>query len=137
MSVPKDRRMEGELTVNTMARSTCAYVIQILGNEKNFPVEQMWFTNQLRNTAVHIDLCCWKANNIYVKQSQFLYEKRMKLEEEAGDACNVMLELINIAKQVYHMPTKRYHYLSNQYVELRNKIRNWYKSDKVRLLPTV
>ena len=97
----------------------------------------MWFNNHLREIALHIDICCWKANNIYVNNSEFLYEKRLKLEAEAGDSCTTMLELINIGKQLYHMTTKRYLYLTNQYVELRKKIRNWYKSDRDRLKPTV
>lgn len=137
MSVPKDKRAEGELTINTMARSVCVYVLKITENEKNFPPEQMWFNNHFREIALYIDICCWKANNIYVNNSEFLYEKRLKLEAEAGDSCTTMLELINIGKQLYHMTTKRYLYLTNQYVELRKKIRNWYKSDRDRLKPTV
>lgn len=135
MSVPKDRRDEGELAVNTMARNICTYILQIIGNPKNFSPEQMWFNNYLRQTALHIDLCCWRANNIFVGKSQELFEKRMKFEIEAGDSCTIMLELINIGRQLYHMPTKRYKYITDQYVGLRKKIRNWYKSDHERLNP--
>ena len=132
MSVPKDSRREGELAINVAARSICTHVLSITGNEKNFPKEQEWFCLQLRNTALAIDLKCWKANNIYVS-SEALYTKRLELEAEAGDACTTMLELINIARHLYHMPTKRYRYLTDQNVELRRKIRNWYKSDRERL----
>lgn len=137
MSVPKDKRTEGQLTVNIMARNICIYVLKIVENQKNFPLEQIWFNNHLREMALHIDVCCWKANNIYVGDSQMMFEKRMKFEIEAGDSCTTMLELINIGKQLYHMPTKRYKYLVDQYVELRKKIRNWYKSDRERLKPVI
>ena len=120
MSVPKDKRTEGELTINTEARRICTHVLRITGNEKNFPKEQEWFTNRLREVAISIDLNCWKANNIYVS-SEALYNKRLSLEAEAGG--------------LYHMPTKRYKYLTDQYVELRKHIRNWYKSDRERLKP--
>ena len=136
MSVPKDKRTEGDLAINTEARRICTYVLQITGNEKNFPKEQEWFCNLLRTVAINIDLCCWKANNIYVGDSERLYEKRLGLEAEAGDACTTMLELINIGRSLYHMPTKRYRYLTGQYVELRKKIRNWYRSDRERLRPS-
>lgn len=134
MSVPKDKRTEGQLIINTEARRICTHVLRILGNEKNFPKEQEWFTDKMREVAIGIDLKCWKANNIYVS-SEALYNKRLSLEAEAGDACTEMLELINIGRGLYHMPTKRYKYLTDQYVELRKHIRNWYKSDRERLKP--
>ena len=134
ISVPKDKRTEGELAINTDARRICTYVLRITGNDKKFPKEQEWFTNLLREKAIGIDLNCWKANNIYVN-SQTLYDKRMALEAEAGDACTEILEIINIGRSLYHMSTKRYKYLTDQYVELRKKIRNWYKSDRERLKP--
>lgn len=66
MSVPKDKRTEGELAINTEARRICTYVLRITGNDKKFPKEQEWFTNLLREKAIGIDLNCWKANNIFV-----------------------------------------------------------------------
>lgn len=135
MSVPKDKRTEGELAINSEARGICKHLLQILGNEKNFPKEQEWFTNRLRETALDIDLKCWKANNIRVDKSEELYTKRLGLQAEAGDECTEMLELLNVAKGLYHMPSKRYYGLTDQYVGLRKHIRNWYKSDRERLKP--
>lgn len=73
MSVPKDKRTEGELAINSEARGLCKHLLQILWNEKNFPKAQEWFTNKLRETALDIDLKCWKANNIRVDKSEELY----------------------------------------------------------------
>lgn len=134
MSVPKDKRTEGQLSINTAARSICKYVLEITGNEKNFPPGQEWFLNRLRDTALGIDLNCWKANNVYVN-SEASYNKRLSLQAEAGDSCTEMLEMVNIARGLYHMPTKRYRYLTDRYVGLRKDIRNWYKSDRERLRP--
>ena len=134
MSVPKDKRSEGQLAINTAARAICRHVLEITGNEKNFSKDQEWFTNMMRETALLIDTLCWKANNIYAS-TEALYEKRLELEAEAGDLCTTMLEYINIARGLYHMPTKRYRYLTDQYTDLRKRIRNWYKSDRERLKP--
>lgn len=134
MSVPKDKRSDGELSINTEARSICTHVLRITGNENNFPKDLEWFTDRLRQTALDIDLNCWRANNIFVS-SEAMYQKRLMLEAEAGDACTIMLELLNIAKGLYHMQTKRYKYLTDQYAALRKHIRNWYKSDRERLKP--
>lgn len=135
MSVPKDKRTDGELAINREARGICTHLLKILGNEKNFPKDQEWFANRMRGVALDVDLKCWKANNIYVDKSEDLYRKRLGLEAEAGDECTEMLELINIAKGLYHMPSKRYYNLTDQYSRLRKRIRNWYKSDQERLRP--
>lgn len=137
MSVPKDKRTDGVLAVNVAARSACVYLLKITSNEKHFPMNQQWFCQKLRETALEIDLKCWEANNIYVADSMQRYNARLALQAEAADKCTEMLELINIARSVYHMQTKRYWYLTNQYSDLRKQIRNWYSSDKERLKPTL
>lgn len=134
MSVPKDKRDMGQLAINTTARRICTHVLRITGNDKNFPPDQQWFLNRLRETALNIDLKCWRANNIYVK-SESDYHNRSTLQKEAGDDCTDMLELINISKPLFHMSTKRYRYLTDQYAELRKDIRNWEKSDRRRYMP--
>ena len=135
MSVPKDKRNEGQLAVNTAARAICVHVLKITGNEKNFPPDQEEFAQKLRDIALQIDLDCWNANNIKVGSSEKLYRDRLDLEEKAARECTDMLELLNIAKPLYHMSSKRYKYLTDAYVRLRKMIRNWYQSDRDRLNP--
>ena len=105
MSVPKDKRIKGQLAINTAARQICTHVLTIVGNEKNFPTDQQWFLNRLRETALNIDLKCWRANNIYVN-SEADYHNRSSLQKEAGDDCTDMLELINISKSLFHIDRK-------------------------------
>ena len=91
MSVPKDARKEGTLTVNVAARAICTHVLHITANQNRFPPDQWHFIQIMRNTAIDIDMKCWKANNIYVGNSMPLYEKRMALEAVAGAQCTAML----------------------------------------------
>ncbi len=135
MSVQKDKRKTGDLDVNTKARAICVHVLHITKTVKNFPPEQEAFTQRIRDLAIQIDLDCWNANNIKVGDSVELYHDRLKLEEKAARECTDMLELINIARPLYHMRTDRYVYLTNEYVALRKMIRNWYRSDRERLRP--
>lgn len=72
------------MAINSEARGLCKHLLQILGNEKNFPKEQEWFTNRLRETALDIDLKCWKANNIRVDKSEELYTKWMNTTRPFG-----------------------------------------------------
>lgn len=102
MSVPKDKRTSGELTVNTEARGICTHVLRITGNQKKFPPGQEWFLDRFRETALGIDLDCWKANNIYV-DSKERYQERMALQQRAADSCTDMLEMINIGLKAYRM----------------------------------
>lgn len=72
MSVPKDKRTEGELAINTEARRICTYVLRITGNDKKFPKEQEWFTNLLREKAIGIDLNCWKGTTKAYGQKELI-----------------------------------------------------------------
>ena len=135
MSVPKDKRDEGELAVNTVARSICVHILNITGNEKNFPVTQSHYITMMQDLAIQIDLDCWKANNILVGDSERYYRDRLELQDKAAGECTDMLELINIAKPLFHMNSKRYKYLTTQYAKLRKMIRAWHKSDQGRLKP--
>lgn len=135
MSVPKDKRKIGELAVNTAARSICTHILKITGNDKKFPPDQLEYTNRMRDLALQIDLDCWEANNIRVGNSKEKYDDRLRLQEKAKRECTNMLEMINIAQPLYHMSTKRYEYLTEQYTNLRSMITSWEESNKRRLNP--
>lgn len=135
MSVPKDKRKQGELAVNVAARGACNYVLRITENRKKFPEAHQDLVELLRRTAIDIDLKCWRANNTIVGRNEQAYHGRLRLEEEAAKLCMDILELINITKPLVHMDGKRYRYLVTQYAGLRKMIRAWYKSDRDRLKP--
>ena len=134
MSVPVPKRTSGELEINTLARSLCVYTLQITDNEKNFPGCRS-FVENVRDAALEIHMLCWRANNIRVSGDAERYAARMEAQNKAADRCNDLYALIEIAKPLYHMSSKRAVYWQGLVVGVRNSIRAWHESDAKRLRP--
>lgn len=135
MSVPVPLRGTGKLEVNTKAQELCVYTLKITSNAKNFPPAQDAFTQKIRDAAVEIHTLCWEANNIKVGGSEERYRARLELQARAADRCNALCAMIEIAKPLFHLPSKRATYWIGQVAEVRNQIRAWRESDMKRLKP--
>ena len=135
MSVPVPKRNTGELEINTVARELCVHTLRITANEKIFTEDQRAFTERIRATAIEIYTTCWKANNIKVGTSSRRYETRIRQEAHAGDLCNELYALIEIAKPLFHLRSTKAIYWQKLTVGVRNRIRAWYDSDVNRLRP--
>lgn len=132
MSVPVNERSHGKLEVCVKAHSLCCYTLQITANEKIFiPRFQESLTRSISDTALSIHMLCWGANNIIVKTADDL-RMRSNYQEEAIVKCNVLLSLIDIAKSIFHLTTKRVIYWSELVMETRSLIRSWRESDRKR-----
>ena len=135
MSVPVPKRKPGELEVNTEARELCVYTLRITGNAKTFPLDQASFSEEMRRTALQIHTLCWRANNIKVAGDAQRYYDRLKTQDIAGDLCNDLYAMIEVAKPLYHLSSRRCVYWQNMVVNLRTRIRAWRESDAKRLKP--
>lgn len=135
MSVPVPNRGQGELEVNTKARELTVYTLRILENEKWFPQSQRAFIEMLQNCAIEIQALCWEANNIRVDGNEQEYGRRLRLQKEAASKCNRMSMLIETAKPLFHLRSKRVRYWINLTKELRKTIKGWHDSDVKRLAP--
>ena len=135
MSVPVPKRGHGELEVNTKARNLAVYTLRILANPKHFPQDQAAFIETIRETTLEISALCWEANNIRVEDDPARYERRIQKQDEAADLCNRLCHLIEIAKPLFHLDTKRVRYWIGLANELRGLIRGWRKKDVQRLKP--
>ncbi|MBQ8707745.1 MAG: hypothetical protein IJ523_06650 [Succinivibrionaceae bacterium] len=135
MSVPVPKRKPGELDVNTLARVLCVYTLRITGNEKNFPPNQASYSEIMRRTALRIHVLCWRANNIKVNGNAKRYRDRIEAQAEAADLCNDLYAMIEVAKPLYHLSSRRCIYWQGLVVNVRNHIRGWYDSDVKRLKP--
>lgn len=89
------------------------------------------FLARLRNYTMQIYLDCYQANDWRV-MSKDDYLKRRELQEHALDMCELCLPLIQLAKHHFHLETKRMMYWGKKVIDLRDKIRNWLKSDQAR-----
>lgn len=129
MSVPVNKRSHGKLEACVKAHGLCCYTLQITANEKVFtPQYQVSLTNRIVETAISIHTLCWSANNILVNSKEDL-DERTHLQEQATIQCNVLLSLIEIAKKIFHLSTKRVTYWSGLAIETRNLVRSWRLSD--------
>ena len=135
MSVPVPNRGHGELEVNTKARELTVYTLHILENDKWFPKEQQAYISMLQTCAIEIQALCWEANNIRVNDDQAEYERRLQLQKEAASKCNRMTMLIETAKPLFHLRSKRVRHWISLTLELRKSIRGWHESDVKRLAP--
>lgn len=135
MAVPADARGEGRLSVNTQARALAAYTLTITRSEKWFPEDQKDYVQKIRDAALEIYILCWRANNINVGKSWRRYERRLALEADAADLCNGLQAMIELAKPLFHLRSRRARYWVKMVTDLRGQIRNWYQGDMERLRP--
>lgn len=135
MSVPSSQRKSGELDVNTKARGLTVYTFQILANPKWFPLNQSTYIGELQRCVLEIQALCWEANNIRVDDDMQRYEYRMELQDRAASKCNRMMMLIETAKPLFHLESRRVRFWIAKAKELRAIIRGWHKKDAERLMP--
>ena len=135
MSVPVPQRGNGELEVNTKARVLTVYTLKILENPKWFPKEQIAFITRLQDCVIEIQALCWDANNIKVDGNQDRYRRRLDKQDQAAEMCTRLMMLIETAKPLFHLETRRVRYWIGLTKELRTMIRAWRDKDAQRLKP--
>ena len=132
MSVPVNERSHGKLEACVKAHALCCYTLRITANKKIFTVEfQDVLTNKMNVIALNIHILCWTANNILVNSAEDM-NRRLELQEQATMECNNLLSLMEIAKSIFHLATKRVQYWGGLTIETRNLIRSWRESDRKR-----
>lgn len=132
MSVPVNQRSHGKLEACVKAHDLCCYTLQITANKNVFAAQyQEALTDRIITAAIDIHTFCWNANNVLVKDSED-YRLRREYQERAAAECNILLSLIEIAKRIFHLTTKRVVYWSQRTIETRNLIRAWRDSDHKR-----
>jgi hypothetical protein len=133
MSVVEGARNKGKLEVIIKALDLADYTIKITANEKVFdPKFRAAVTDDLVAHAKDIYLICWTANNIRVTSDIETYKKRKELQDEAIVKCTALLGLLDIAKKVFHLETRRVTYWGNKIINCRKLIRAWRNADKKR-----
>lgn len=135
MSVPVPKRGHGELEVNTKARVLTVYTLKILENDKWFPKSQIAFITKLQDCVIEIQALCWDANNIKVDGNQDRYRRRLDKQDQAAEMCTRLMMLIETAKPLFHLETRRVRYWIGLTKELRTMIRAWRDKDAQRLKP--
>lgn len=132
MSVPVNQRTHGKLEACVKAKELCCYTVKITSNKKIFVAEyQEALTNRIIDCALNIHLFSWGANNILVNSVEDMRE-RLLLQEKAALECNQLLALMEVAKSVFHLSSKRIEYWAGRTIETRTLIKAWRESDRKR-----
>lgn len=132
MAVVETNRTEHVLQVAVKAMDLAKYTLQITRNEKIFTLEYKGVvTDKIVSDATDIYRWIWKANNIRVKDHSS-WERRSALQILAKELCNDMIALINLAKPIFHLKTKRVKYWVEKIVEVRMLIEKWHERDAER-----
>lgn len=130
MSVPEGKRHKGRMEVHIKARELAVYTVKILANEKIFnPTIDREIINRIKNCAYDIDAKSWTANKIRADTNQINRTMRYKLQQESILLCDEMLSYISIAKQVFHLKSRRVKYWSSLIVEVQRLLQAWKESD--------
>ena len=132
MSVPEGKRGTGKFEVLVKALELATYTIKITKNPKTFtPEYQSALTDDIIRTAEDIYIKCWSANNIRVTDADKA-KQRKELQESAILDTYTLTALVQIAKRIFHLSSKRVKFWTESAVEVREYIRKWKNSDSKR-----
>ena len=130
MSVPECKRHKGRLEVHVKAQFLASYTAKILSNTKTFdPNIDPEIIHRIKCCAYDIYARSWSANKIYANTNTINRITRYAMQEEAITMCDEMLAYIGIAKQVFHLASKRMKYWSGLILEVQRLLQAWKESD--------
>ena len=130
MSVPECKRHKGRLEVHVKAQSLASYTAKILSNTKTFdPNIDPEIVHRIKCCAYDIYARSWSANKIRADTNMTNRIIRYSMQEEAIMMCDEMLAYIGIAKQVFHLTSKRMKYWAGLILEVQRLLQGWKESD--------
>lgn len=127
--VPSSKRGTNKFEILIKAQKLCVYTLKICTNEKVFIHRYNALTNELMKISQDIFINLTNANRTNLFDE---YELRKSKITKAIELCDDFLSLIQIAKPVFHLSSKRIKYWANQIVEVQRLSRELKKSDKGR-----
>lgn len=133
MSVPEGKRHKGRMEVHIKAQALASYTARILANEKTFnPQIDREIIRRIKACAYDIYAKSWKANKIRAETNKENRRMRYGLQQESILLCDEMLAYIGIAKQVFHLRSKRIKYWSGMILDVQRLLQAWKESDADR-----
>lgn len=89
-------------------------------------------TDKIVEVATDIFVNAWGANNIRVDNDPERWRNRHNLQELSVNECNRLLGLIQIAKTLFHLKSKKVKYWGELTIKTRNYLQKWKESDVKR-----
>lgn len=129
MSVPQFERGEGKFNVLVEANFLAVHSMQIVSNPNIFDLKyQSVMGNDLIETSKDIFISAYTANEIKVENKRQAVE-RLKLIEHAIIYCDRLLALIQMAKKLYHLDSKRVKFWGGKTLSVKELLKKWYQSE--------
>ena len=130
MSVPEGLRHKGRMEVFVKAQFMASHTAKILSNKNVFsPDTDPEIIKRIKNCAYDIYAKAWTANIIHAETSAMNRAWRYGLQEESILLCDEMLAYIGIAKQVFHLKSKKTRYWAELITETKRLLQAWKESD--------
>lgn len=121
------------MEVHIKAQALASYTARILANEKTFnPQIDREIIRRIKACAYDIYAKSWKANKIRAETNKENRRMRYGLQQESILLCDEMLAYIGIAKQVFHLRSKRIKYWSGMILDVQRLLQAWKESDADR-----
>lgn len=140
MSQPKEARGTGKFDTIIQGRKFTAEFLKSLQNNKVFKVRlsgdaeddaknppQPELVALLRTTCLDAYISAYSANETMLTKNN--YRHRRQLQDKSVAKWNELLALIELAKPIFHLPTKRVEYWTKEIVYTRNLTQKWKESN--------
>lgn len=136
-SVVKSKRGETKFDLILKARDLCVYTIRITSNENVFIKDfQKPITDDIVRCSKDIFINLFEANNIDIRPTSIDLDENVKLRRTLINnsirECYNLLALMQIAKPLFHLSSKRIKYWAGLTIEVRDKARKLRDSDRNR-----
>lgn len=92
-----------------------------------------YIVTKIHEAALNTYLCARRANRIRVtKDDSNSKTYRLDLILESVLSCDELLDLITVARPLYHLKTKKYEHWIKMVVTTKTQLSAWYRSEKNR-----
>lgn len=113
------------------AQRLATHTIEICSTESIFKPAYKMFTDKIIDLSIGVYLDTRQANEIVVT-SEVAWEVRNKLQIEAIAECNTLIAMMDLAKSVHHLRSKKVKFWLELAVDVKTKLTNWHNADVKR-----
>lgn len=132
MSVPEGNRKESVYEPILKARELAIYTFRITANQNVFlPDFSDDVTKPIKKLTLGIYMRLYNANRVVVTNHEF-YIERWRLQHEAVQMCNELLAMIQFAKRLFHLSSRRVKFWGGYVVSIRCCISDNIESERSR-----
>ena len=133
------KKKETQFSPTNLASKLAGHTIHIIKNKTYFPEEcQEAMNSEIIKIVLELSGKTNRANRVYINRSNKeeaidAFKQRIKLENEAIELCEVLLDRISTIKLAYHLNTKKATNWARMTKNTKYSIISWQKHEKAEL----